>query len=265
MLHFCHYLMDPSLLQIVTVPSEISLNCANKHSWGTGPVLQAPAGSQKLDGPNHYKHGYISARVFWLLVQLRNQISPIVWYAACLATVRNIYCSFMIMSLFVMLDVLCSDVAGWAPSARLYANLEWVFILKIFLQIGNSWKKIQKTPQTSYRLLLKLKVLSSITATLEWDWHFCKIFGLCNVAFSDKPSVESSLQIILEVFNVKPIFSFPWRILSSYLSKPELVSVIISRRDIVLLKCMVRCCLTQTTILLLKSYLLEKEAPCLLL
>lgn len=85
------------------------------------------------------------------------------------------------------------------------------------------------------------------------------------MAFSDKPSVESSLQIILEVFNVKPIFSFTWRILSSYLSKPELVSVIISRRDIVLLKCMVRGYLTQTTILLLKSYLLEKEASCLLL
>lgn len=49
---------------------------------------------------------------FWLFEQLRNQISPIIWYGVCLATLLEIYCSFMIMSLFVMLYVLCSDVAG---------------------------------------------------------------------------------------------------------------------------------------------------------
>lgn len=66
------------------------------------------------------------------------------------------------------------------------------------------------------------------------------MFGFCTVAFSDKPSVESSLQIILKVFNVKLIFSFAWKIFSSDFSKPQLLSVIISRRDIVWGKHMVR-------------------------
>lgn len=61
------------------------------------------------------------------------------------------------MSLFVMLDVLCSDVAGWAPSARLYANLEWVFILKIFLQIGNSWKKNSEDSPNLIQVIAQVK------------------------------------------------------------------------------------------------------------
>lgn len=61
------------------------------------------------------------------------------------------------MSLFVMLDVLCSDVAGWAPSAQLYANLEWVFILKIFLQIGNSWKKNSEDSPNLIQVIAQVK------------------------------------------------------------------------------------------------------------
>lgn len=83
--------MDSSLLQIVMVPCEIFLNYADMYIWGTGPVLQAPTGSQKLDGPNHYKHWFISAEVFQLLVRLRHQINPIVQYAVCLATLLETF------------------------------------------------------------------------------------------------------------------------------------------------------------------------------
>lgn len=39
-----------------------------------------------MDGPNLYTYDYISAVVSWLVVQMRNRISLIIWYAAYLAT-----------------------------------------------------------------------------------------------------------------------------------------------------------------------------------